>query len=114
GFTLSEPKNWKECLSAGGICFPFGCPIGKRIGRCSLGVRCCKRKVSFLDILSGYERPAVLRQRGVGRICCESLWRERVQGREGGLIWIKRNGLKKKPAKANWGGAQRREFRNPT
>ncbi|XP_034619769.1 beta-defensin 4A-like [Trachemys scripta elegans] len=74
GFTRSDPKNIKECLKAGGICFPFGCPFSKRIGRCSPGVRCCKKKVSFLDIGSGYERPAVLRLRGVGGICCESLW----------------------------------------
>uniref|UniRef100_A0A674IZU4 Beta-defensin-like domain-containing protein n=1 Tax=Terrapene triunguis TaxID=2587831 RepID=A0A674IZU4_9SAUR len=47
GFTRSDPKNIKECLRAGGICFPIGCPFSKRIGRCSPGVRCCKKKVSL-------------------------------------------------------------------
>ncbi|XP_053880176.1 defensin beta 4A-like [Malaclemys terrapin pileata] len=46
GFTRSDPKNIKECLKAGGICFPFGCPFSKRIGRCSPGIRCCKKKDS--------------------------------------------------------------------
>ncbi|EMP42459.1 hypothetical protein UY3_00271 [Chelonia mydas] len=44
GFTKSDPQNIKECFTAGGFCFSFGCPSSKRIGRCSPGVHCCKRK----------------------------------------------------------------------